>query len=90
MLRLALVYRHGGVYMDIATLLRGDLEWLWDIASLPSQYVFNRYGEVPRMLTMFYAFSGGPGKWVVDPAFNTKTFRHIGLENSFIAAEKRH
>ena len=79
LVRLALLVHNGGLYMDISSLLGGDVSWLWSITKMPTQFIFNRYGERPSMVTMFYLFSGGPGKWEVDAQYNTKTFRRTGL-----------
>lgn len=53
LVRLALLIKHGGVYMDAAFMLLQDLSWLIDIASYPSQFVFNRYGELPSVFMFF-------------------------------------
>ena len=88
LLRLALLIRHGGVYLDMSIFLEADLSWIWNIASMPSQYVFNRYGDLPRALMVVYLYEGGPGVWSVDSPRATKAFEHMGFDNSFIVAER--
>jgi mannosyltransferase OCH1-like enzyme len=51
--RLALLIKHGGVYMDASFILLQDLEWLINIAAYPSQFIFNRYGDLPSVF-IFY------------------------------------
>jgi len=47
MYRLALMYKYGGVYFDVATVSLQNFDWIIDIAKLPSQFIFNRFGELP-------------------------------------------
>jgi hypothetical protein len=59
LVRLCLLIRHGGVYMDASFMLLQDLSWLVDIAAYPSQYVFNRYGDLPSVFMFFNPHYGG-------------------------------
>ena len=87
-MRLALLAKHGGVYMDVSYVLLEGLDWLVKIASYPSQFVFNRYGQVPEVFMFFNPHYGGSfDEWQVDPQHNTKAHWHLSYENNFIAAE---
>lgn len=90
LVRLALLKKHGGVYMDASFILLQDLSWLLNIASYPSQYVFNRYGELPSIFMFFNPHYGSPyDEWRVDEKHNTKAHWHLSYENNFIACEPR-
>lgn len=86
LVRLALLIKHGGVYMDAAFMLLQDLSWLSNIAAYPSQYVFNRYGELPEVFMFFNPQYGSQyDEWEVDSKHNTKAHWHLSYENNFIA-----
>ena len=84
--RIALVARHGGVYFDSTFVLLEDLDWLVDIAFFPPELIFNRYGNLPRVLFSFHPWYGNPANWFVDKAANTKSQWHLGYESNFFAA----
>ena len=44
MVRIALLYKYGGVYMDSTFVLVDNFDWILNIARYPSQYIYNRYG----------------------------------------------
>jgi mannosyltransferase OCH1-like enzyme len=44
--RLALIAKHGGIYIDAATFQIDDsLDWVLNLTRLPSKYFWNRYGK---------------------------------------------
>jgi hypothetical protein len=53
---LALLYKYDGVYVDASVIALYNFDWLVNIAKIPSQYIFNRRGELPSIL-MFCRFS---------------------------------
>lgn len=64
--------------MDASYILLENLDWLINIASYPSEYVFNRYGELPEVFMFFNPNYGCPyNEWVVDTNFNTKSLWHL-------------
>ncbi len=89
LIRLALVAEHGGIYMDLSYILLEGLEWLVNIGRYPSNYIFNRYGSLPRVFMFFHPHYGSPFNWTVNPQVNSKTAWLLGYENNFIAAEQR-
>ena len=72
LMRIALVVKHGGIYMDSTFILLDNLDWLVNIAREPSQYIYNRYGKLPRLLMTFHPWYGNPADWTVDPRVSTK------------------
>jgi mannosyltransferase OCH1-like enzyme len=88
LIRLALIANHGGIYMDASFIALESLEWLLNIASYPSQFIFNRFGETPRVFMMWHPHYGSPLEWTIDQRHNTKAQWHLAYENNFIAAEK--
>ena len=87
-LRLALLIKHGGVYMDMGTFLQGSVEWIPNIARIPSRLIFNRFNELPKVLMAFSHYMPNPGFWKINPKTKTKQTWIKLYENSFIAAEK--
>jgi mannosyltransferase OCH1-like enzyme len=61
--RLALISKHGGVYLDASFVLFDDLEWIVNIGRLPSQYVYNRFGHLPKCLIYWGIQEGAPINW---------------------------
>ena len=43
LVRKAIIYKYGGIYLDVSYFAMESLEWILDIAKYPSQYIFNRY-----------------------------------------------
>lgn len=84
---MALVLENGGVYMDTTYVLLESLDWLLNIAKYPSQFVFNRYGELPKIFFTFHPWYSNPAEWTVDDKANTKSAWHIAYENNFFATE---
>ena len=58
-IRLALVSAHGGVYFDSSYVALTNFEWLVNIARYPSQFIYNRFGELPKVLVHFHPQWGG-------------------------------
>jgi hypothetical protein len=54
-IRLALIAKHGGVFMDVSYLWLEGFQWIVDIAKEPTHYIFNRYGETPKVLLQFHS-----------------------------------
>jgi hypothetical protein len=86
--RLALLKTHGGLYLDSTYVLMESLEWLINIGRYPSQYIFNRFGYLPKTVMMWYGLSASPFDWKVDDKHNTKALGKLGYESNFIASEK--
>lgn len=85
--RIAIVAKHGGVYFDSTFVLLKDLDWLIDIARWPTQYIYNRYGKLPRAVFSFHPWFGNSADWELDLRVHTKSQWHMGYENNFFAAE---
>ena len=58
--RIAIIAKYGGIYMDASYFAVESLDWIINIAKYPSQYVFNRYGELPSVLMLFHPHFGQP------------------------------
>lgn len=44
LVRLCLIYKYGGLYVDASTMAIESFDWIVNIAKLPTHYIFNRYG----------------------------------------------
>lgn len=66
LIRLAIVYKHGGLYLDVSTIAVERLNWLLDIAKFPSHYIFNRYGKLPSVVMFWNPNNAGFLEWEVD------------------------
>jgi len=58
--------------MDVSFFVVENFGWLLDIARYPSQSIFNRYGELPKMFMFFHPHYGSLFDWKYDPHANTK------------------
>jgi mannosyltransferase OCH1-like enzyme len=56
--RLALLSKYGGVYMDASYCLVENLDWLINIAQQPTQFIYNRFGELPKVFLFFHPMYG--------------------------------
>lgn len=78
LVRLALLMRHGGIYMDASFILLESLDWLVNIAAYPSEFIFNRYGKTPSVFMFLNPQYGSPyDEWRVDQHHNTKAHWHL-------------
>lgn len=77
LIRLAIIARHGGVYLDSSYILLENLDWLKYIARYPSNMIFNRFGKQPKVFLFFHPHYGSPFKWTVDPKANTKAAKYL-------------
>jgi hypothetical protein len=50
--------------------------------------IFNRYGEVPKILMMVDTLQSPANKWTYNSDCQCKTGHSIGWSDSFIAVEK--
>lgn len=66
LLRIALMIKHGGVYMDATCLILDDFDWLTGIAKAPTEIIFNRYGVLPKLLMTYHTWYGHPMMWEFD------------------------
>ena len=66
LIRLALLAKHGGIYMDASFMAIESFDWLVNIGKYPSQYIFNRFGSLPRVFMMFHPHYGSPFEWTID------------------------
>lgn len=73
--------------MDASYFSVQSLEWIINIANYPSQYIFNRYGKLPKVLMLFHPHFGQPFQWEYDLAANTKNMWLSAYENNLIIAE---
>jgi len=88
LVRLALLYKYGGMYVDASVIAVESFDWLVNIAKFPSQYIFNRYGELPSALMFWNPNFAGFLEWEIDQAANTKEGWRYSFENSIIVAVK--
>lgn len=87
--RLALVYKHGGVYIDATTFTtEQNFDFIQNITRVPSGLIWNRYGDQPKYLMFWHGHWGHPSNWNFDYKFKTKKQWHLSYENNFIAAVK--
>lgn len=86
--RLALLAKFGGIYMDASYIALESFDWLLNIGRYPSEFIFNRYGALPRVFMMWHPHYGAPLKWSINKQLGVKSQWHLAYENNFIAAEK--
>lgn len=58
--RLAILHKHGGVYLDVSIVSLQNFDWIVNIGKYPSQYIFNRFGSNPNIFMVFHPFMGQP------------------------------
>ena len=80
--------RYGGIYMDVSYIPIETFDWIINIARYPTQYIYNRYGQLPRILMLFHPHYGQPFEWTYDPAANTKQMLLTAYENNLFIADK--
>ena len=56
--RLALLGKYGGIYLDVSTFSVEGVEWVLNIAQVPVEGVLNRYGELPKALVTHWPVYG--------------------------------
>jgi mannosyltransferase OCH1-like enzyme len=78
LIRLALVAKYGGVYMDLSYIMLENFNWLINITKYPSNLIFNRYGKRPNNFMFFHPHYGSPFMWDVDPKVNSKIGWQLG------------
>ena len=88
LLRLALLNRHGGVYMDMSVVVTGDIDWITNIARLPSHLFMNRFSPMPKVVMSFSCALPKAGFWTIKEERGVKQEWLHDYENSFIIAEK--
>ncbi len=71
--RLALLSKHGGLYLDSTYVLMESLDWLLNIGRYPSQNIFNRFGHLPKVVMLWYGQGASPFDWKIDEKHNTKS-----------------
>jgi hypothetical protein len=74
--------------MDVSYAVFTGFDWLVNIGRLPSKYLFNRYGNLPKVVMHYHPSWGGVFDWKVNSTINTKVQWQLPYENNFIAAEK--
>ena len=86
--RLALILKHGGIYMDASFVPISDFTWLTNIINYPSQFVYNRFGKHPKVFMFFNPqYITNIFETKIDKKINTKSEWRLAYENNFIAAE---
>ena len=59
LVRLALLVEHGGVYFDVSYAPLTNLDWLANIGKYPSHHIYNRYGNLPKVIMHYHPQWGG-------------------------------
>ena len=73
LLRLYLLVRHGGVYIDTSILLQGEVDWVTNVARLPSHFIWNKFKPLPKVLMSFSFYEPNPIFWSVNDQRKTKS-----------------
>lgn len=90
--RLTLVYHNGGMYFDASSFAIENFDWILNIGRYPSQFIFNRFGQNPRVVLSFHPTEGMPGTWKltnISKDHSVKTQWYQGIESSFLAGEPK-
>ena len=88
LIRLELLVKYGGVYMDMTTYLQAEVDWLLNIARLPSHLFLNRFGGLPKVFVSYSFYLAKPPFWSIDKGTKLKETEKMKIENFFFAAEK--
>lgn len=64
--RVALIAKHGGIYMDASYYWTESFKWILEVAKEPAHLFYNRFGEVPKVLMQFHCLEGAPFDWKID------------------------
>lgn len=70
--------RYGGIYMDITYFAYTNFDWLVNIGKYRSQFIYNRYGQIPDVLFFFNQQFGSPFNWQEKPEINAKVQEILG------------
>lgn len=77
LIRLALLIKYGGIYLDASYVAVENFDWLINIGRYQSRYVFNRYGDLPKVFMMWHPHYGAPLEWSINEKYNIKTQWHL-------------
>ena len=66
LLRISLVYKYGGIYMDGSMIMVEKLDWIFNISKIPSNYLWNRYGTLPKIIMGITPWLSNPADWVIN------------------------
>ena len=58
------------------------------VTQMPSELLWNRYGDQPEVLMIWNTYYANNMDWQYDAETNTKKSWHLSYESSFIAAVK--
>lgn len=86
-IRLSVMAKYGGIYMDASYFTVDGLSWIVNITQAPSQMIFNRYGQMPRALMFFHPHYGNAFDWTYDKQANTKQLMVSAYQSSLLIAE---
>jgi hypothetical protein len=79
--------KYGGIFIDGDYITVDSFDWILDIANYPSEMVFNRFGDLPKVLMYFYPHYGQPFYWTFNATANTKSMWHCSYDSNLIIAE---
>ncbi len=65
-----------------------NFEWVKNITRIPSNMLWNRYGNEPKVLMFWNAHWAHTSDWYIDKKYNIKSQWQLSYENNFIAAVK--
>ncbi len=85
--KLHILIRYGGIWISKHYFALESFDWILNITSYPSNFVYNRYGNLPKVVMYFHPHYGQPFDWTFDAEANTKNIWHCALDSNFIAAE---
>ena len=74
--------------MDMTTYLQEDIDWILNIARLPSHLIYNRFESLPKLLMSFSIYILLPPFWTINPTTKSKQAQVMRLESYFMVAEK--
>lgn len=88
-MRLALIGKHGGIYLDVSSFSIEDnvIDWILNIAQYPIEAVSNRYGELPKVLMSHWPRYFDSFNESFDRIANTNRQMLNDYENHMVIAE---
>lgn len=86
-IRLALIAKYGGIYLDVSVFSIKGFEWILNIAQAPLESISNRFGELPKAFISHWPLFAMNFNESYDKTANTNRLMVNHYENPMIMAE---
>lgn len=62
LISLAILHEHGGIWVEPYAFFLDNLNWFHEIGK--EQFIWNKFGETPKVVVAFHPHFGSPFHWV--------------------------